>query len=100
MIAARPPGVSRSGIAAEHGLKLAELVVDRNPECLKTRVAGSIGPCRARPGTLRRIRSASWPVVWIGRAFRSSTIRRAIRRLNRSSPNSKNNSPDLPPAYD
>ena len=66
MIAALPPGASSSGIASSVASSWPSSSLTAIRSAWKTRVAGSIGPCRARPGTLRRTSSASWPVVRIG----------------------------------
>ena len=86
MITARPPGFRQFGKLGQQPVQGREFVVDRDPQCLEGaggRVDRSAAPRHAAPDQVGELagrrRSA--------RASRASTIRRAIRRLNRSSPN-------------
>ena len=59
MTAARPPGTSKPGIAARAASSWPSSSLTAIRSAWKTRVAGSIGPCRARPGIARRTIAAS-----------------------------------------
>ncbi len=90
MIAARPPGFRHDGNAASRRSSAPNSSLTAIRRAWNTRVAGSIGGFLLPPGrglgTQRRTNSASWSVVCSGCSRRVSTIRRAMRRLNRSSP--------------
>ena len=72
--------------AGQQAIQGTEFVVDGDPQGLEG-AGGRIDP--ATPRTAVRTALASSAVVSNGFAARRSTIRRATRRLNRSSPNSK-----------
>ena len=86
MIASRPPGFSRSGIRCQGQLQRFQLAIHGDPQGLK-RPRGRVEPVgRARHAAADELGQVG------GRLDRPlaacSTIRRAIRRLSRSSPNS------------
>ena len=85
-----PPGFTTRGSAASSRSSATELVVDRDPQRLEDARRGvdRSPDCR----TQLRTTSARSAVVANGFVCRRSTIRRATRRLCRSSPYSQNTS--------
>ncbi len=89
IIPARPPGFTTLGSSASSRSSAPSSSFTAIRSAWNTRVAGSMLPDR---GTQLRTTPARSAVVANGRFARRSTIRRATRRLCRSSPYSQNTS--------